>query len=103
MFVWKAYGAQAAHEYLGAWLIEKSLSLDNLFVFLVIFRSLNIPDDEQRRVLFWGIFGALVFRGLFILAGVEALAHWHSVVYVFGAILLVTAVRVGARGSAARA
>ncbi|HYI01498.1 TerC/Alx family metal homeostasis membrane protein [Hyalangium sp.] len=94
VFVWKAYGTTAAHEYLGAWLIEKSLSLDNLFVFLVIFRSLSIPEDEQRRVLFWGIFGALVFRALFILVGVEALEHWHAVVYVFGAILLITAIRV---------
>jgi tellurite resistance protein TerC len=94
LFVWRAYGSRAAHEYLGAWLIEKSLSLDNLFVFLIIFRSLAIPEGEQRRVLFWGIFGALIFRALFILAGVEALAHWHAVVYVFGAILLITAVRV---------
>lgn len=94
VFVWKMFGAQAAHEYLGAWLIEKSLSLDNLFVFLVIFRSLSVPEDEQRRVLFWGIFGALLFRALFIFAGVEALEHWHAVVYVFGAILLVTAIRV---------
>jgi tellurite resistance protein TerC len=94
LFVWRAYGTRAAHEYLGAWLIEKSLSLDNLFVFLVIFRSLTIPEDEQRRVLFWGIFGALVFRALFIFAGVEALERWHAVVYVFGGILLITAVRV---------
>ncbi|MDY7229810.1 TerC/Alx family metal homeostasis membrane protein [Hyalangium rubrum] len=93
-FVWRAYGSQAAHEYLGAWLIEKSLSLDNLFVFLVIFRSLSVPEDEQRRVLFWGIFGALVFRALFIFAGVEALQRWHAVVYVFGFILLFTAFRV---------
>jgi tellurite resistance protein TerC len=94
VFVWRAYGVQSAHEYLGAWLIEKSLSLDNLFVFLVIFRSLSVPEDEQRRVLFWGIFGALIFRALFIFAGVEALRHWHAVVYVFGAILLITAYRV---------
>ncbi|HVG57218.1 MAG TPA: TerC/Alx family metal homeostasis membrane protein [Hyalangium sp.] len=94
LFVWKTYGSRAAHEYLGAWLIEKSLSVDNLFVFLLIFRSLAIPESEQRRVLFWGIFGALIFRGLFILAGVEALERWHAVVYVFGAILLFTAVRV---------
>ncbi|WP_224368433.1 TerC/Alx family metal homeostasis membrane protein [Hyalangium versicolor] len=94
VFVWRSYGSQAAHEYLGAWLIEKSLSLDNLFIFLVIFRSLNIPEDEQRRVLFWGIFGALVFRGIFIFLGVEAISHWHPVVYVFGAVLLVTAIRV---------
>jgi tellurite resistance protein TerC len=94
VFVWQAYGARPAQEYLGAWLIEKSLSLDNLFVFLVIFRSLSVPEDEQRRVLFWGIFGALIFRALFIFAGVEALEHWHPVVYVFGAILLLTAYRV---------
>jgi tellurite resistance protein TerC len=94
VFVWKMYGAQSANEYLGAWLIEKSLSLDNLFVFLVIFRSLAVPPEEQRRVLFWGIFGALVSRGLFIFAGVEALAHWHAVIYVFGAVLIITSVRV---------
>lgn len=94
VFIWKAYGTRAAHEYLGAWLIEESLSIDNLFVFLIIFRSLNVPEDEQRRVLFWGIFGALAFRALFIFAGVEAMEHWTPVVYVFGAILLFTAVRV---------
>jgi tellurite resistance protein TerC len=94
IFVWRAYGARPAQEYLGAWLIEKSLSLDNLFVFLVIFRSLAVPEDEQRGVLFWGIFGALAFRALFIFAGVEALERWHAVVYVFGAILLFTAFRV---------
>jgi tellurite resistance protein TerC len=94
VFVWQAYGSRPAQEYLGAWLIEKSLSLDNLFVFLVVFRSLSVPEDEQRRVLFWGIFGALLFRALFIFAGVEALERWHAVVYVFGAILLFTAFRV---------
>ncbi|MFL5348648.1 MAG: TerC/Alx family metal homeostasis membrane protein [Hyalangium sp.] len=94
VFVWRAYGTRAAHEYLGAWLIEESLSVDNLFVFLIIFRSLSVPEDEQRRVLFWGIFGALMFRALFIFAGVEAMEHWNPVVYVFGAILLITSVRV---------
>jgi tellurite resistance protein TerC len=94
LYVWYAYGSRPAQEYLGAYLIEKSLSLDNLFVFLVIFRSLAVPEDEQRPVLFWGIFGALVFRALFIFAGVEALERWHAVVYVFGAILLFTAYRV---------
>lgn len=94
VFIWVMYGAKPAQEYLGAYLIEKSLSLDNLFVFLVIFRSLRIPDDLQRRVLFWGIFGALVFRALFIFAGVEAIQRWHAVVYVFGGFLLYTAWRV---------
>lgn len=93
-FIWARHGGDAAQQYLGAYLIEKSLSLDNLFVFLVIFASLNVPEDKQRRVLFWGIFGALVFRALFIFLGLEALEHWHRVVYVFGAVLLYAALRV---------
>ncbi len=96
-FVWLRHGSNTAQEYLGAYLIEKSLSLDNLFVFLVIFSSLSVPEDKQRRVLFWGIFGALVFRALFILLGLEALERWHWVVYIFGAILLIAAYRVARR------
>ncbi|HYO59530.1 TerC family protein [Archangium sp.] len=97
VFVWAMHGGTAAQEYLGAYLIEKSLSLDNLFVFLVIFASLNVPEDKQRRVLFWGIFGALVFRALFIFLGLEAIERWHWVVYIFGAILLVAAWRIARR------
>ncbi|MBM7113003.1 TerC/Alx family metal homeostasis membrane protein [Archangium primigenium] len=93
-FVAVRHGGTAAQEYLGAYLIEKSLSLDNLFVFLVIFSSLNVPEDSQRRVLFWGILGALGFRALFIFLGLQALERWHWVVYVFAALLLVAAVRV---------
>jgi tellurite resistance protein TerC len=93
-FVWARHGGNAAQEYLGAYLIEKSLSLDNLFVFLVIFASLNVPEDKQRWVLFWGIFGALIFRAVFIFLGLEALERWHWVVYIFGAILLFAAFRV---------
>lgn len=93
-FVAWRHGGVAAQEYLGAYLIEKSLSLDNLFVFLVIFSGLKVPDEQQRRVLFWGILGALVFRALFIVVGIEALERWHWVVYVFGALLVVAAVRV---------
>ncbi|WNG30933.1 TerC/Alx family metal homeostasis membrane protein [Cystobacter fuscus] len=93
-FVAWRHGGVAAQEYLGAYLIEKSLSLDNLFVFLVIFSSLGVPEDHQRRVLFWGILGALVFRGVFIVVGLEALERWHWVVYGFGALLLVAAWRV---------
>jgi tellurite resistance protein TerC len=96
-FVWARHGGLAAQEYLGAYLIEKSLSLDNLFVFLVVFSSLNVPEDSQRRVLFWGIFGALVFRALFIFLGLEALRHWHWVVYLFGAILLISSYRIARR------
>jgi tellurite resistance protein TerC len=96
-FVWARHGGNVAQEYLGAYLIEKSLSLDNLFVFLVIFASLNVPEDKQRWVLFWGIFGALVFRAIFIALGLRALEQWHWVVYIFGAILLIAAFRVARR------
>ena len=84
---------QRAEEYLAAYLIEKSLSLDNLFVFLVIFRSLGIDRKYQRKVLFWGIFGAVVFRGLFIFLGSRALEQWDWINYVFGAILIAAALR----------
>ena len=92
-FVWWQYGPDKAQKYLAAYLIEKSLSLDNLFVFLVIFGSLGIPRQYQRRVLSWGIFGALVFRAIFIWLGSAALERWEWVVYVFGAILLWAAIR----------
>ncbi len=97
VFVGIRHGSAPAQEYLGAYLLEKSLSLDNLFVFLVIFSSLQVHPDNQRRVLFWGIFGALLFRALFIALGIEALEHWHWVVYVFGGILLVSAWRIALR------
>lgn len=83
LFIWIYLGAQAAQEYLAAYLIEKSLSLDNLFVFLIVFRNLNIPDEYQHSLLFWGVLGALVFRALFIFLGVAALRHLDWVIYVF--------------------
>ncbi|MCP3136293.1 TerC/Alx family metal homeostasis membrane protein [Pyxidicoccus xibeiensis] len=94
LLVWYVLGGRAAQEYLAAYFIEKSLSLDNVFVFLVIFRSLAVPPRSQHQVLFLGIFGALVFRALFIFLGAAALERWHWVAYVFGGILLVTAWRV---------
>ncbi|MFP2961326.1 TerC/Alx family metal homeostasis membrane protein [Myxococcus sp. 1LA] len=94
VLVWHVLGARAAQEYLAAYFIEKSLSLDNVFVFLVIFRSLAIPTRAQHQVLFLGIFGALVFRALFIFVGAAAMERWAWVSYVFGGILLVTAWRV---------
>jgi tellurite resistance protein TerC len=94
LFVWAALDGQRAGEYITAYLIEKSLSVDNLFVFLVIFRSLGIPHDNQRSILSWGIFGALVFRLAFILLGVAAMERYHWIVYVFGVVLLWGAVHV---------
>jgi tellurite resistance protein TerC len=92
-FVWALMGRDAAEEYLAAYLIEESLSLDNLFVFLLVFQTLNIPLENQRRALFWGIVGALVFRAIFIFLGVAALARWEWIQYLFGALLFIAALR----------
>jgi tellurite resistance protein TerC len=88
-----AIGRDSAEDFLTAWLIEKSLSIDNLFVFLVIFGRLRIPPSDQHRVLFWGIIGAFVTRALFIASGAALLAAWHGAVYVLGAFLVYTGVK----------
>ena len=90
---WAAGGA-AAGEYLSGYLIEKSLSIDNVFVWAVIFGYFAVPAAYQFRVLFWGVFGALVLRGLFIFTGVTLLETFNWILYVFGAFLLFTAVRI---------
>jgi tellurite resistance protein TerC len=92
-WVWSQFGRTAGEDFLAAYLVEKSLSLDNLFVFLVVFTRLRIPSSEQHRVLFWGILGAFATRALFIAAGVSLLQAWHNVVYVLGAFLVFTGVR----------
>jgi len=83
-------GGQKALEYITGYLIEKSLSVDNLFVFLVIFRYFAVPPHLQHRVLFWGILGALFFRALLIILGAALLAQFHWMIYVFGAFLIYT-------------
>jgi tellurite resistance protein TerC len=87
-------GGAAAGEYLAGYLIEKSLSVDNVFVWAVIFSYFGVPRKYQFRVLFWGIFGALVLRAVFIFAGVALLERFDWILYVFGAFLIVTAVRI---------
>jgi tellurite resistance protein TerC len=94
VFVGLYFGAPAAEQYFAAYLLEKSLSVDNLFLFVVIFGALGIPQAEQRRVLTWGIIGALVTRGVFIALGAAVLQRWHEVTYVFGAILVITALKM---------
>ncbi len=89
------FGGGAAGEYLAGYLIEKSLSVDNVFVWAVIFSYFAVPAQYQFRVLFWGIFGALVLRAIFIFAGVALLETFDWILYVFGAFLLFTAVRIG--------
>lgn len=92
-FVYAVAGPDRAVEYVAAYAIEKSLSLDNLFVFLVVFKSLQIPKENQRRGLSWGILGALAFRAAFIFLGAAAIQRWSWIAYVFGALLLVAAWR----------
>ncbi len=86
-------GANAAGDFVSAYLMEKSLSVDNLFVFMVVFAQLKVPATEQHRVLFWGILGALIARAGFIAGGTALLGRWHEVVYVLGAFLIFTAYR----------
>jgi tellurite resistance protein TerC len=94
VFVYARYGGDRALEFFQAWLIEKALSVDNLFVFLAAFSYFAVPARLQHRVLFWGILGALVTRGVFIAVGAELLAAFHWVIYVFGVFLIITAARL---------
>jgi tellurite resistance protein TerC len=94
VFVLVQFGSNRALEFFQAWLIEKALSVDNLFVFLAAFSFFAVPQELQHRVLFWGILGALLTRGAFIVAGAALLAAFHWVMYVFGAVLILTAVRL---------
>ena len=87
-------GGKAAGEYLAGFLIEKSLSIDNVFVWAVIFSFFAVPRQYQFRVLFWGIFGALVLRAVFIVAGVELIERFEWILYFFGAFLLYTAWKI---------
>jgi tellurite resistance protein TerC len=87
-------GPQAALEFLTGYLIEQSLSVDNLFVFLLIFSYFRVPPDYQHQVLFWGILGAIVMRLGFIVAGVALIQEFHWAIYVFGAILVYSGIKM---------
>ena len=92
--VWAVLGGPAATQYITGYVIEKSLSVDNVFVWAVIFGYFSVPGRYQHRVLFWGIFGALVLRAVFIFAGVALLERLSWLLFVFGGLLLYTAIRV---------
>ena len=87
-------GRSAGLEYFAGYLIEKALSVDNIFVFVLIFQFFRVPAHYQHRVLFWGILGALVMRGAMIAAGVYLIAHFHWIIYIFGAFLVFTGIRL---------
>ncbi len=99
-FVWARYGSGSAMEYLTGYVIEKSLSIDNIFVFVVLFGALGIPALYQHRVLFWGILSALVLRGAMIAGGTALLHRFHAVIYVFGGFLILTGLRLLFSGNA---
>jgi tellurite resistance protein TerC len=95
--IWLWRGPEPALQFFTGYLIEKALSVDNIFVFLVLFGAFGVPAAYQHRVLFWGVLGALVMRGAFIGLGAWLLAHFHWVVYAFGALLVVTGIRLATR------
>ena len=92
VYFWR--GRATALEFTTGYLVEESLSVDNLFVFLLIFRYFRVPGEYQHKVLFWGIVGALVMRGVFILAGVALIQRFHWIIYIFGAFLVYTGVQL---------
>jgi tellurite resistance protein TerC len=94
VWIFQARGRSASIEFLTGYLIEKSLSIDNIFLFLVIFHSFRVSPRAQHRVLYYGVAGALALRAAFIFAGIELLDHFHLFTYVFGAILFVTALEM---------
>jgi tellurite resistance protein TerC len=96
VFFWQ--GRQVALEFVTGYVLELSLSVDNLFIFLIIFRYFAVPEPQQHRVLFWGILGALAMRGIFILAGVGLIHRFHWILYIFGALLVYSGIRLGFSG-----
>jgi tellurite resistance protein TerC len=92
LFFWR--GSEAALEFLAGYLVEKSLSMDNLFVFLMIFSYFGVQAAHQHKVLFWGVLGALIMRGIFIFAGIALIERLHWIIYVFGALLIISGVRM---------
>ena len=91
LYFWQ--GHQVALEFITGYVLEVSLSIDNLFVFLIIFNYFAVPDEQQHRVLFWGVLGALLLRGIFIGAGVGLISRFHWVLYVFGTLLIISGIR----------
>ena len=93
-WIWSRFGSQTGVEYLTGYLVEKSLSVDNLFVFMLLLTAFAVPKELQQRVLLYGIVGALVLRGIFIALGAAALKELSFAFLLFGAILLATAVKI---------
>lgn len=93
-YIYSQSGSKAAIEYVTGYIVEKSLSVDNLFVFLLIFASLKIPRIYQHRLLFWGVLGAIILRGIMIYLGTQLLENFHFVIYLFGGFLIYTGFKI---------
>jgi tellurite resistance protein TerC len=96
--IYYLWGQEKALEFLTGYVIEKSLSVDNLFVFLMIFQYFNTPAEYQHRILFWGIVGALILRAVFIATGSALLSNFHWMIYVFGGFLVITGIKMFMQG-----
>lgn len=94
IWVYSSRGVQAGTEFLAGYLVEKSLSLDNLFLFLVIFQAFEVTKRLQHKILFYGVLGAIWMRALFVFAGVKLLEEFHVILYMFGALLLFTGLKM---------
>ena len=93
-FIYYTRGPVPAMEFLTGYLVEEALSVDNLFVFLMVFSFFRVPAEYQHKILFWGIIGALVMRAAFILAGITLIQQFHWVIYIFGAFLIITGIKM---------
>jgi tellurite resistance protein TerC len=94
LFVYYYFDKETALEFFTAYLVEKSLSVDNIFVIIMIFSYFSVPASYQHKVLFWGILGALVMRVIFIFAGIELIHKFHWLIYLFGGFLVITGIRM---------
>ncbi|HEX8060662.1 MAG TPA: TerC family protein, partial [Cyclobacteriaceae bacterium] len=94
LFVYYYFNKETALEFFTAYLVEKSLSIDNIFVMIMIFSYFRVPASYQHKVLFWGILGALIMRVIFIFAGIELIHKFHWLIYIFGGFLVFTGIRM---------
>lgn len=94
LFIYTRYGPQKGLEFLTGYVVEKTLSVDNIFIFVVLFSSFAVPVAYQHRVLFWGILGALIMRAIFIALGAALLSRFHWVIFIFGGLLILTGIKL---------
>lgn len=95
LFIWQQFGSVKALEFFTGYIIEQALSVDNVFVFIVILTYFAVPPEAQHKVLFWGVLSAIIFRAIFIVLGAALVAKFHWILYILGIFLIATAVRLG--------